>query len=243
MSEFISIGGVAPLMKQLLDEGLLHGDVLTITGRSLKENLDSCELFAKDQDIVKSFDDPLKKDSHIRILYGNLASEGAVAKISGKEGTSFRGKAKTFNSEEEAMKSILSDEVKEGDVLVIRYEGPRGGPGMREMLSPTSAIMGKGLGGKVAFLTDGRFSGGTHGFVVGHITPEAHNGGAIALVRDGDEIFIDAVKNEINLVVSEQEIERRTKEWKVPDRKDVNGVLKKYSKIVSSASEGAVTTS
>ena len=243
MSEFISIGGVAPLMKQLLDEGLLHGDVLTITGRSLKENLDSCELFAKDQDIVKSFDDPLKKDSHIRILYGNLASEGAVAKISGKEGTSFRGKAKTFNSEEEAMKSILSDEVKEGDVLVIRYEGPRGGPGMREMLSPTSAIMGKGLGGKVAFLTDGRFSGGTHGFVVGHITPEAHNGGTIALVRDGDEIFIDAVKNEINLVVSEQEIERRTKEWKVPDRKDVNGVLKKYSKIVSSASEGAVTTS
>ena len=243
MSEFISIGGVAPLMKQLLDEGLLHGDVLTITGRSLKENLDSCELFAKDQDIVRSFDDPLKKDSHIRILYGNLASEGAVAKISGKEGTSFRGKAMTFNSEEEAMKSILSDEVKEGDVLVIRYEGPRGGPGMREMLSPTSAIMGKGLGGKVAFLTDGRFSGGTHGFVVGHITPEAHNGGAIALVRDGDEIFIDAVKNEINLVVSEQEIERRTKEWKVPDRKDVNGVLKKYSKIVSSASEGAVTTS
>ena len=243
MSEFISIGGVSPLMKQLLDEGLLHGDVLTVTGKSLRENLDSCEPFAKDQDIVKSFENPLKKDSHIRILYGNLASEGAVAKISGKEGTSFRGKARTFNSEEEVMKSILADEVKEGDVLVIRYEGPRGGPGMREMLSPTSAIMGKGLGGKVAFLTDGRFSGGTHGFVVGHITPEAYSGGAIALVKDGDEIFIDAVKNEVNLVVSEKDLEKRSKEWKVPNREDVSGVLEKYSKVVSSASEGAVTTS
>jgi len=241
MSELIAIGGITPLMKTLLNEGLLHGDVLTVTGKTLEENLDSVEDYSKDQNIIKNFNDPVKKDSHLRILYGNLAPEGAVAKISGKEGTLFKGRAKPYDSEEQAMKAIMEGKINEGDVVIIRYEGPKGGPGMREMLSPTSAIMGKGLGEKVAFLTDGRFSGGTHGFVVGHISPEAHLGGLLALVEEGDEIRIDAEKNEVSLEVDEETLEVRKKNWKSP-KEESQGVLRKYAKMVGSASSGAVTT-
>ena len=241
MSELIAIGGITPLMKTLLNEGLLHGDVLTVTGKTLEENLDSVEEYSKDQNIIKNFNDPVKKDSHLRILYGNLAPEGAVAKISGKEGTLFKGKAKPYDSEEQAMKAIMEGNINEGDVVIIRYEGPKGGPGMREMLSPTSAIMGKGLGDKVAFLTDGRFSGGTHGFVVGHISPEAHLGGPLALVEEGDEIRIDAEKNEVSLEVDLEILEVRKKNWKNP-KEESQGVLRKYAKMVGSASSGAVTT-
>ena len=241
MSELIAIGGITPLMKTLLKKGLLHGDALTVTGKTLEENLDSVEDYSKTQKIVKNFNDPVKKDSHLRILYGNLAPEGAVAKISGKEGTLFKGKAKPYDSEEQAMKAIMEGEINEGDVVIIRYEGPKGGPGMREMLSPTSAIMGKGLGDKVAFLTDGRFSGGTHGFVVGHISPEAHLGGPLALVEEGDEIRIDAEKNEVSLEVDEKTLEDRKRNWKSP-KEESQGVLRKYAKMVGSASSGAVTT-
>ena len=241
MSELIAIGGITPLMKTLLNEGLLHGDALTVTGKTLEENLDSVKAYSKDQNIIKNFNDPVKKDSHLRILYGNLAPEGAVAKISGKEGTLFKGKAKPYDSEEQAMKAIMEGNINEGDVVIIRYEGPKGGPGMREMLSPTSAIMGKGLGDKVAFLTDGRFSGGTHGFVVGHISPEAHLGGPLALVEEGDEIRIDAEKNEVSLEVDEETLEVRKKNWKSP-KEESQGVLRKYAKMVGSASSGAVTT-
>ena len=241
MSELIAIGGITPLMKTLLNEGLLHGDALTVTGKTLEENLDSVKAYSKDQNIIKSFNDPVKKDSHLRILYGNLAPEGAVAKISGKEGTLFKGKAKPYDSEEQAMKAIMEGNINEGDVVIIRYEGPKGGPGMREMLSPTSAIMGKGLGDKVAFLTDGRFSGGTHGFVVGHISPEAHLGGPLALVEEGDEIRIDAEKNEVSLEVDEKTLEDRKRNWKSP-KEESQGVLRKYAKMVGSASSGAVTT-
>ena len=241
MSELIAIGGITPLMKTLLNEGLLHGDALTVTGKTLEENLDSVKAYSKDQNIIKNFNDPVKKDSHLRILYGNLAPEGAVAKISGKEGTLFKGKAKPYDSEEQAMKAIMEGNINEGDVVIIRYEGPKGGPGMREMLSPTSAIMGKGLGDKVAFLTDGRFSGGTHGFVVGHISPEAHLGGPFALVEEGDEIRIDAEKNEVSLEVDEKTLEDRKRNWKSP-KEESQGVLRKYAKMVGSASSGAVTT-
>ena len=241
MSELIAIGGITPLMKTLLNEGLLHGDALTVTGKTLEENLDSVKAYSKDQNIIKSFNDPVKKDSHLRILYGNLAPEGAVAKISGKEGTLFKGKAKPYDSEEQAMKAIMEGNINEGDVVIIRYEGPKGGPGMREMLSPTSAIMGKGLGDKVAFLTDGRFSGGTHGFVVGHISPEAHLGGLLALVEEGDEIRIDAEKNEVSLEVDDKTLEDRKRNWKSP-KEESQGVLRKYAKMVGSASSGAVTT-
>ena len=241
MSELIAIGGITPLMKTLLNEGLLHGDALTVTGKTLEENLASVKDYSKDQNIIKNFNDPVKKDSHLRILYGNLAPEGAVAKISGKEGTLFKGKAKPYDSEEQAMKAIMEGKINEGDVVIIRYEGPKGGPGMREMLSPTSAIMGKGLGDKVAFLTDGRFSGGTHGFVVGHISPEAHLGGPLALVEEGDEIRIDAEKNEVSLEVDEKTLEDRKKNWKSP-KEESQGVLRKYAKMVGSASSGAVTT-
>ncbi len=241
MSELIAIGGITPLMKTLFNEGLLHGDALTVTGKTLEENLDSVEDYSKTQKIVKNFNDPVKKDSHLRILYGNLAPEGAVAKISGKEGTLFKGKAKPYDSEEQAMKAIMEGKINEGDVVVIRYEGPKGGPGMREMLSPTSAIMGKGLGDKVAFLTDGRFSGGTHGFVVGHISPEAHLGGPLALVEEGDEIRIDAEKNEVSLEVDQKTLEVRKRNWKSP-KEESQGVLRKYAKMVGSASSGAVTT-
>ena len=241
MSELIAIGGITPLMKTLLDEGLLHGQVLTVTGKTLAQNLQEVDGYPEGQDIIRSLRDPIKKESHLKILYGNLAPEGSVAKISGKEGNKFKGKAKPFDSEEEAMKAIMKGAIKEGDVVIIRYEGPRGGPGMREMLSPTSAITGKGLGSKVAFLTDGRFSGGTHGFVVGHISPEAHLGGPLALVEEGDLILIDVDSKEINLQVSDEILLQRRKNWTQP-KEECEGVLSKYSKTVTSASTGAVTT-
>ncbi|HET7289481.1 MAG TPA: dihydroxy-acid dehydratase [Thermodesulfobacteriota bacterium] len=241
MADFCRIGGLTPLMKMLLDEGLIHGDCLTVTGKTVKENLKDAGTYTKGQEIVRPVSDPLKKDSHIVILRGNLAPEGSVAKISGQEGLSFTGKAIVFDSEEQALKAILAGKVKKGHVIVIRYEGPRGGPGMREMLSPTSAVMGKGLGKEVALITDGRFSGGTHGFVVGHITPEAYDGGAIAVIRNGDTITIDAVKREISLGVAASEIKKRLTAWKKPRPKAERGALAKYAKLVSSASEGAVT--
>jgi dihydroxy-acid dehydratase len=241
MSRLIEIGGTLPLMKMLLDRKLLHGDVLTVTGKTLAENLKGVKPYPAGQDIVRSFDNPIKKDSHLVICYGNLAPGGAVAKISGKEGLFFKGKAKVFEREEDCLPAILAGKIRKGDVIVIRYEGPRGGPGMREMLSPTSAVMGKGLGKDVALITDGRFSGGTHGFVVGHITPEAYDGGPIALVKNGDEIVIDAQKREINLLVDEEELIRRKKAWKQPKPRYTRGVLAKYQQQVRSASEGAVT--
>ena len=242
MSELIEIGGIRPLMKMLLEQDLLNGDCLTVTGKTIRENLSEVDDYPSGQSIVKGFSEPIKKDSHLRILYGNLSPEGAVAKISGKEGTKFKGSARPFNSEEEAMEAILGGHIKEGDVVIIRYEGHQGGPGMREMLSPTSAIMGRGLGEKVAFLTDGRFSGGTHGFVVGHITPEAHLGGPLALVEKGDQIEIDADKNEINILVDEKELSERKKNWKPLSKDEEKGVLSKYADSVASASKGAVTT-
>ena len=242
MSELIEIGGIVPLMKVMLDEGLIDGDQMTVTGETIAQNLESYDYYPKDQDIVKETKTPIKADSHLRVLYGNLAPQGAVAKISGKEGLSFQGKAKVYDSEESAMEGILSNQISEGDVLVIRYEGPRGAPGMREMLSPTSAIMGKGLGDKVAFLTDGRFSGGTHGFVVGHITPEAFDGGPISLIKDGDVISIDAETNQINFDLSEEELKKRKESWVCPVKEEEGGVLDKYRSLVTSASSGAVTT-
>ena len=242
MSELIEIGGIVPLMKVMLDEGLINGDQMTVTGETIAQNLESYDYYPKDQDIVKETKTPIKADSHLRVLYGNLAPQGAVAKISGKEGLSFQGKAKVYDSEESAMEGILSNQISEGDVLVIRYEGPRGAPGMREMLSPTSAIMGKGLGDKVAFLTDGRFSGGTHGFVVGHITPEAFDGGPISLIKDGDIISIDAETNQINFDLSEEELNKRKESWVCPVKEEEGGVLDKYRSLVTSASLGAVTT-
>ena len=241
MSELIEIGGIQPLMKMLLDKGLLHGNCLTVTGKTLAENLKNVKPYPKSQNIVHDFSDPIKNDSHLVILYGNLAPEGAVAKISGKEGLSFTGKARVFASEEKALEKILDGKIKKGEVIVIRYEGPQGGPGMREMLSPTSAIMGKGLGKDVALITDGRFSGGSHGFVVGHITPEAAVGGPIALIKNGDQITIDAQKREINVKLSKKELVERKKNWKPPKPRYKRGVLAKYTQQVSSASSGAVT--
>ncbi len=240
MSELNANGGIQPMMKTLLEKGLLHGECITVTGKTLSENLKNVQPY-KDNKIIKDFDEPIKKDSHLRILYGNLAKEGAVAKITGKEGTSFEGKARVFNSEEDGVKAILSDSIKAGDVIVIRYEGPKGGPGMREMLKPTSAIMGLGLGEKVAFITDGRFSGGTHGFVVGHISPEAADGGLIAMVEDGDQILIDAENDQLILKVLDDEIKKRESNWKNPIKKPKKGVLAKYAKSVKSASLGAIT--
>lgn len=241
MAHFTRIGGLTPLMKRLLDKGLLHGDCMTVTGKTLAENLADVEDYSDDQDVVLPFDKPKKADSHLRILYGNLAAEGAVAKISGNEGLAFEGTAVVYESEESALKGILDGDVVAGNVIVIRNEGPAGGPGMREMLGPTSAIMGKGLGKEIALITDGRFSGGSHGFVVGHISPEAYRGGVIGLVENGDRVKIDAVANEINLLVDESIIEERRKHWK-PTAKPVDkGVLAKYRKLVTSASEGAVT--
>ncbi len=241
MAELVTIGGILPLMKTLLEAGLLHGDCLTVTGKTLRENLSDAKDYPPGQKIIRPLSDPIKKESHMVILYGNLAPEGAVAKISGKEGTHFTGRARVFDSEEEALKKILDGTVKKGDVIVIRYEGPKGGPGMREMLSPTSAVMGKGLGKDVALITDGRFSGGSHGFVVGHITPEAYVGGALAIVKTGDSITIDAIKREINLNIPQTEIKKRLKSWKPPQSRYTYGVLSKYRKAVRSASEGAVT--
>ena len=241
MSELIKIGGIQPLMKSMLEIGILDGNCLTVTGRTLAENLATVEPYPEGQDIIRNFDNPIKKDSHLVILRGNLAPTGAVAKITGKEGLSFTGNARVFESEEECLRGILNGTVIKDDVLVIRYEGPKGAPGMREMLSPTSAIMGKGLGEEVALITDGRFSGGSHGFVVGHVTPEALEGGPIAIVQDGDRISIDAEANTITLELSEEEIKRRLDNWQKPEARYTRGVLAKYAATVTSASEGAVT--
>jgi dihydroxy-acid dehydratase len=242
MSELVAIGGIRPLMRTLLDAGLLHGQCLTVSGQTLAETLVDVQPYPAGQDIVRGLDNPIKKDSHLVVLHGNLAPEGAVAKISGKEGTRFAGTARVYGSEEAALKGILDGTVQAGDVVVIRYEGPRGGPGMREMLSPTGAIMGKGLGDKVALITDGRFSGGSHGFVVGHVAPEAAVGGPIALVQDGDPITIDAESRTINMGVEPAEIARRRAAWQPPPPKATGGTLGKYAQLVSSASLGAVTT-
>jgi len=241
MSELIRIGGIQPLLKTLLDAGLLHGDCLTVTGRTLAENLADVAPYPEGQDIVRPLDNPIKADSHLAILYGNLAPQGAVAKISGKEGTRFSGRARVFHSEEEALAAILDGTVVAGDVLVIRYEGPKGGPGMREMLSPTGAIIGRGLGDKVALITDGRFSGGSHGFVVGHVTPEAATGGPIALVEEGDVITIDSERKCIDVDLSPDQLEQRRSLWRPPAPKETRGLLAKYARLVSSASKGAVT--
>jgi dihydroxy-acid dehydratase len=242
MADLVRIGGTVPLMKMLLDAGLLHGECLTVTGRTMRENLEKlAHPYPEGQQIIRPLDNPIKKDSHLRVLYGNLAEGGSVAKISGKEGETFIGKARVFDSEDEAMKAILGKLIIKGDVIVIRHEGPKGGPGMREMLGPTSAIMGLGLGKDVALITDGRFSGGSHGFVVGHITPEAFLGGTIGVLEDGDEIVIDAVNNRIDVRLDDAEIAVRKSAWKQPAPRYTHGVLAKYAKLVSTASEGAVT--
>lgn len=241
MAELIEIGGIQPLMKILLERGLLHGDCLTVTGKTLAENLANVKPYPIDQDMILPLNHPIKKDSHLVILYGNLAAQGSVAKITGKEGLHFTGTAKVFDAEEQALQGILNGDIVKGDVIVIRYEGPKGGPGMREMLSPTSAIMGKGLGKDVALITDGRFSGGTHGFVVGHITPEAHVGGTLAIIENGDKITINAETKKLTLHVDDTEISARLAKWQQPAPKYTRGVLAKYAKLVNSASEGAVT--
>ncbi|MGU9977845.1 MAG: dihydroxy-acid dehydratase [Candidatus Oxydemutatoraceae bacterium WSBS_2016_MAG_OTU14] len=241
MSELIQIGGIQPLMKTMLSAKLLHGDCITVTGKTIAENLSSVKPYPKNQNIIRPLDKPLQKTGHLAILRGNLAPDGAVAKISDKEERYFDGVARVFNSEEEAMDAILGKKIKKGMVVVIRYEGPRGGPGMREMLSPTSAIMGMGLGASVALITDGRFSGGSHGFVVGHITPEATEGGLLAIVRDNDRITIDIEQGEINLDLSKQEIKQRLSKWKAPKPRYTTGVLAKYARVVGSAAHGAIT--
>jgi dihydroxy-acid dehydratase len=241
MSELVAIGGIRPLMKTLLDAGLLHGECMTVTGASVAENLRDVAPYPPGQDIVHALADPIKRDSHLVVLYGNLAPEGAVAKITGKEGLRFTGRARVFDSEEASIAGILGGKVKAGDVVIIRYEGPRGGPGMREMLGPTGAIVGKGLGNSVALITDGRFSGGSHGFVVGHVSPEAALGGPLALIKNGDEITIDAERREISLHVAAAELKRRRKAWDAPKPYARRGALAKYAKQVSSASLGAVT--
>jgi dihydroxy-acid dehydratase len=241
MSELVAIGGIQPLMKRMLAAGMLHGDVMTVTGKTLAQNLQDVADYPDGQDVILPFDQPIKKDSHLVVLHGNLAPSGSVAKITGKEGLRFEGTARVYQGEEGALAGILNGEVKAGEVIVIRYEGPRGGPGMREMLSPTSAVMGKGLGKDVALITDGRFSGGSHGFVVGHITPEAFEGGPIALIEDGDRITIDAETRQITVAVSDAVLTERKARWVRPEPKYKRGVLAKYAKTVSSASEGAVT--
>jgi len=241
MSQLVEIGGIVPLMKDLLAAGILHGDCMTVTGKTLAQNLDPFKPYPKGQEIIRPISNPIKKESHLVVLKGNLAPGGAVAKISGKEGLLFSGKARIFESEEKALQAILAGSIKKGDVIVIRYEGPKGGPGMREMLSPTSAVMGRGLGKDVALITDGRFSGGTHGFVVGHITPEAHLGGPLALVKNGDAIVIDAKKRTLSLGVSAAELAKRKKAWKQPAPRYRRGVLAKYASHVTDASHGAVT--
>ena len=239
MAELVKIGGTIPLMKMLLEADLLHGDCMTVTGKTVAENLANSEIeYPEDQDVIRPVSDPIKKDSHLRILYGNVAPGGSVAKISGKEGLSFQGRARVFESEEAAMTAILDGNIEAGDVIVIRREGPKGGPGMREMLGPTAAVMGRGLGDSVALITDGRFSGGSHGFVVGHITPEAFDGGPIGLLEEGDIITIDAEKNEISV---DADLEARKANWTQPEPHYTRGVLAKFAKLTTSASEGAVT--
>ena len=241
MVDLVNIGGLQPLLKRLLNAGILHGDCMTVTGKTMAENLKGIEDYPAGQEVVMPFDKPIKPNGHLVILRGNLAPEGAVAKISGKEGLNFSGTARVFDSEEEALRRILDGTVIKGDVIVIRYEGPRGAPGMREMLSPTSAIMGRGLGKEVALITDGRFSGGSHGFVIGHVTPEAYAGGPLAIVQDGDPITIDAEKCQLNLDLPEAEIQQRLQNWQTPAPRYERGVLAKYARSVSSASLGAVT--
>jgi dihydroxy-acid dehydratase len=241
MAALVGIGGLTPLMKMLLDKGLLHGDCLTVTGQTVAENLRDVKPYPPDQDVIHSFDNPIKPTSHLVIMYGNLAPMGGVAKISGKEGERFSGTARVFDSEEATMKAILGGKIKKGDVVVIRYEGPKGGPGMREMLAPTSAIMGRGLGKDVALITDGRFSGGTHGFVVGHISPEAHLGGPLALVKNGDKITIDARARMLTLNVPGRELTKRRKALKLRKPVFQRGVLAKYADHVSQAHLGAIT--
>ena len=241
MSELIDIGGIQPLMKTLLEEGFLHGDCLTVTGETMASNLASVAPYPADQKIIRPLSDPIKKDSHLIVLKGNLAPEGGVAKITGHEGLTFKGHARCFHGEEAALTAILDGTVVSGDVVVVRYEGPKGGPGMREMLSPTSAINGRGLSQEVALITDGRFSGGSHGFVIGHITPEAFEGGPIALLEDGDEIEIDAEAQTISVVIDDDTLGRRRENWQQPKPYPDRGVLAKYARLVSSASLGAVT--
>ena len=241
MAELVRIGGLTPLLKRLLERGLLHGDAMTVTGKTLAENLKGTPDYPEGQAIVADFAAPIKKDSHLVILRGNLAPDGAVAKISGKEGERFEGRARVFDREEQALAAILAGRIRKGDVVVIRYEGPKGGPGMREMLAPTSAIMGRGLGADVALITDGRFSGGTHGFVVGHITPEAAVGGPLALVRNGDRLVIDAIARVVDLDVPRRELAARRRAWRAPRARHTRGVLGKYARLVGSASTGAVT--
>lgn len=241
MTELIRIGGIQPLMKMLLDAGLLHGDCLTVSGRTLAENLADVGPYPEGQDIVRSLDNPIRADSHLAVLYGNLAPQGAVAKLSSTGSTRFSGRARVFQSEEDALSAILDGTVVAGDVVVIRYEGPKGGPGMREMLSPTSAIIGRGLGGEVALITDGRFSGGSHGIVVGHVTPEAAVGGPLAIVEDGDQITIDSETKTIDVQLSDEEMDLRLRKWQPPAPKATRGLLAKYARLVSSASKGAVT--
>jgi len=241
MEDVHRVGGIPAVLKYLLDNGLIHGDCLTVTGKTIAENLTEVKGLSDGQQVIKPLDNPIKVSGHLRMLYGNLATEGSVAKITGKEGLRFSGKAKVFNGEYAANDGILDGLVEKGDVVVIRYEGPKGGPGMPEMLKPTAAIMGAGLGKDVALITDGRFSGGTHGFVVGHITPEAQDGGTIALVQDGDTITIDAETNSIALEISDKELQERKQQWKAPNLKVSRGVLFKYAKTVSSASQGCVT--
>lgn len=239
MEDLHNVGGIPGVTRALLDEGFLHGDCITVTGKTLAENIEGVQL-KEGQKVIRSFAEPIKKTGHLQILYGNLAPEGSVAKITGKEGEIFEGPARCYNDEFEAIEGI-GKEVQKGEVIVIRYSGPTGAPGMPEMLKPTSAVMGAGLGKDVALITDGRFSGGSHGFVVGHVTPEAQEGGPLAFIKDGDIICIDAVNNEMNLKISDEEFEKRRKEWKKPAYKATKGILKKYINQVKSASEGCVT--
>ncbi len=241
MEDVHAVGGIPAVLKYLLKKGLIPEDCLTVTGKTIAENLLDVPDLKEGQDVIKPLEEPIKISGHLRMLYGNLATEGSVAKITGKEGLSFKGKAKVFEGEYAANDGIRDGKVEKGDVVVIRYEGPKGGPGMPEMLKPTAAIMGAGLGNDVALITDGRFSGGTHGFVVGHITPEAQEGGTIAFVEDGDIITIDAETNTISVEVSEEELQKRRQNWNAPELKFERGVLYKYAKTVSSASKGCVT--
>jgi len=240
MEDLHDAGGIPAVMKLLLEEGYIDGNCMTVTGKTVRENLENVRVLDKDQQIIRPVNEPLKKSGHIQILYGNLAEEGSVAKITGKEGESFTGPARVYNDEFLAIKGILS-EVKKGEVIVIRNSGPKGAPGMPEMLKPTSAVIGAGLGKDVALITDGRFSGGSHGFVVGHITPEASEGGLIGLLQDGDIITIDATKNRLEVALSNEEIATRRKSWKKPEQNATTGILKKYADTVSTASEGCIT--
>ena len=241
MEDLHQVGGTPAVMRELLEHGLLAGDCLTVTGRTVAENLAAVPGLAAGQEVVRPLDDPIKPTGHIQILRGNLAPGGAVAKITGKEGLCFSGPARVYDSEEEMLHALEAKAIQRGDVVVIRYEGPKGGPGMPEMLTPTSAIMGAGLGSEVALLTDGRFSGGSHGFLVGHVMPEAQEGGPIALVRDGDRITIDAVAQTLSVDVAEEALARRRAEWVPPPYKATRGTLYKYIKNVKTASEGCVT--